>query len=131
MSRRLNSTSFLLGVAAILAGCAGEASRRPMTYEERQEHFAEHKAELLTEFDLSNARVDTDDLFAPGIDRDGIPSLDAPARIAAADAAFPADDARVVEVVIDGDESTANAEGGINMAMPPTAMIGPMAMAGW
>lgn len=103
MSRRFNRTSLLLAVATILAGCAGEASRRPMTYEQRQEHFAEHKAELLTEFDLSNARVDTDELFSPGIGRDGIQSLDSPERVAAAGATFPADDARVVEVVINGD----------------------------
>lgn len=61
---------------------------------------------LLDEYDLSDPQIDLDGLFAPGVWRDGIPALTRPPKTAAASAAYPSPDARVVEVVV-GDEAVA------------------------
>jgi len=64
------------------------------------------KDELLKLYDLSNAKIDIDDLVAPGVPQDGIPPLTDPKFEKAGEADFPPDDARVAVVTIN-DETAA------------------------
>jgi hypothetical protein len=64
------------------------------------------KDNLLKLYDLSNAKIDIDDLIAPGVPQDGIPPLTDPKFEKASEADFPPDDARVAVVTIN-DETVA------------------------
>ena len=93
----------LAALAALVVGMAGCASARQPTFAERKARHEPHKQQLLTEFDLSDARIDLEALYSPGVDRDGIVSLDEPQRWNIGESSFPADDARVIEVSINGE----------------------------
>ena len=69
----------------------------------REHGNAEMRAKLMEEYDFSDPRIEIDKLMAPGVPRDGIPALTDPERTGVDGAEYPADEARVVEVVIDGD----------------------------
>jgi len=64
------------------------------------------KKTLMETFDMSNAIIDTDELLAPGVPKDGIPALTDPETAPAASAEFPGLTDRVVSVAI-GDEAVA------------------------
>lgn len=118
MNTRITSIPWLAVALVISTGCApifggpsqagaGAATSRPdssttrrPTFAERRARFADHKARLLAEYDVTGALLDLDDLFSPGVGRDDIPPLTRPPRHRAAQATFPSDEGRVVEVVI-------------------------------
>lgn len=93
----MNRIIFPIAVLAVLA------MSFPVTGQQRQRVT---KDELLKLYDLSNAKIDIDDLVAPGVSQDGIPALTDPKLERASDAEFPPDDARVAVITID-DETVA------------------------
>jgi hypothetical protein len=92
----------------VLAGCAGEPVSSPTTTaaerprRARPDH-ATFRANLLAEYDLSDPQIAVAAIEAGGPPKDGIPALVAPARVAAADAAYPPDDGRVIAVEVEGE----------------------------
>ncbi|MHC4384343.1 MAG: DUF3179 domain-containing (seleno)protein [Planctomycetota bacterium] len=102
------SRRVLIGLAALLAcvgGCASSSRTAdgPPSFEQRKAKYEPHKQQLLAKFDLTDPRIDIEALFSPGVDIDGIVALDEPARLNAAEARFPKDDGRVIEVSINGE----------------------------
>ncbi|MCH7797964.1 MAG: DUF3179 domain-containing protein [Planctomycetes bacterium] len=92
----------VLVLVVFLGGCAASSSSSP-SFAQRKARHEPHKQRLLTKFDLSDPRLDIDDLFSPGVDRDGIVALDEPERWNIGEASFPDDDGRVIEVSINGE----------------------------
>ena len=91
-------TSAAVGLAATLIGVGGVA---PAFAQDRNN--AEMKETLMGIFDMSNAIIDVDALLAPGVPKDGIPSITDPEKVAASSADFPTMTGRVVSVTINGE----------------------------
>jgi len=100
MTRALIS---LILTSVVLASAPAFAQRGPSGMEDR----------LMKQFDMSNPQINVDDLLAPGVPKDGIPSLTNPERTKAMDADYPEPDARVIAVEIN-DEAAAYPLGILN-----------------
>ena len=85
-------------VVALLATAVADAQNQ--REDQTRERPRVTKEALLDLYDLSDARIDIDDLLAPGMPQDGIPPLTDPKFENASEAAFPPEEARVAVVTI-------------------------------
>lgn len=97
--RALSAAAIVVTVTLSVMLVAQSRKEQGRAGEDARSSFRE---QLLSYYDLSNAKIDVDGLLAPGVPRDGIPALTDPKRVPVKAAKFPPENGRVIEVDING-----------------------------